>query len=200
MAAQEDHWSRLDAVSRRIGRISECLCYPVGGARDPAPLMALRAEIEEAVVEWRRLLTEGAGKHERAMRRHEEPGSECETADILFADDDPGFGEVLGYTLTAHGYSVCHASGAKDGWARFERGRVRAVLTNQGAFRTPPGVMTGLDLAKRVKRASPSTPVVMLTAHPPEDAASVCDRVLTKGDVSVQQVIDTLQQLGICPV
>ena len=65
--------------------------------------------------------------------------------------------------LERGGYTVATASDAEGAWALFEREtpRVRAVVTD---IRMPGG-WDGLELARRVREAAPTTPVLLVTGH-----------------------------------
>jgi DNA-binding NtrC family response regulator len=65
--------------------------------------------------------------------------------------------------LERGGYNVAAAFDAEEAWALFQREapRVRAVVTDLRM----PGAWDGLELARRVREAAPTTPVLLVTGH-----------------------------------
>ena len=100
---------------------------------------------------------------------------------VLLVDDDAAVREVMSEMLAEEGHRVILATNGAEGLARFRaEAPIDLVLTDLGM----PG-MTGWDVARAVKAADPSVPVVLLTgwgAEPqgrPEDRA-MADFVVAK--------------------
>ena len=110
------------------------------------------------------------------------PGRPALTAlRVLVVDDDPEVRGVVTEMLAEDGHRVIPAANGHEGLARFKADpSIDLVLTDLGM----PG-MTGWELARAVKSADPSLPVVLLTgwgAEPqgrPEDRA-MADFVVAK--------------------
>lgn len=81
-------------------------------------------------------------------------------ANILVVDDDPAIREGLRRILTARQYDVDTASTAEEALLILPEKPFDLVLTDLQM----PG-MDGLTLLDEIKRRSPQTPVVMITAH-----------------------------------
>jgi signal transduction histidine kinase/ActR/RegA family two-component response regulator len=104
-------------------------------------------------------------------------------ANILFIDDEANIRELMQQILRQDGHQVEVADGGKNGVAQFlaarETGRpFDAVMTDLGM----PG-MDGREVAARIKRESPATPIIMLTgwgAFMKEDAQQEVEIVLSK--------------------
>ncbi len=79
---------------------------------------------------------------------------------ILVVDDDKGIRDGLQRILAGHGYEVGMVGTAEDALVVLDNERFDLVLTDLQM----PG-MDGLTLLDEVKRRSPNTPVVMITAH-----------------------------------
>ncbi|NOZ86569.1 MAG: sigma-54-dependent Fis family transcriptional regulator [Deltaproteobacteria bacterium] len=78
---------------------------------------------------------------------------------ILLVDDDESFREVVRYHLEEAGFGVDAAAGGKQGLAAFRHDLHKVVLTDLKM----PG-MDGMQLMKEIKRKSPDTVVVVITA------------------------------------
>ena len=79
---------------------------------------------------------------------------------ILLAEDDAMVAITLSRFLSALGHSVDVAEDAKQALANFERDKHALVITD---FKMPQ--MDGLELAEAVKKRSPTTPVILITAY-----------------------------------
>lgn len=78
---------------------------------------------------------------------------------ILVVDDEPFVTELLSRWLASEGYECERASSGREALETLGRREFALILTDI----MMPG-MSGLELLEEVTRASPSTPVVMLTA------------------------------------
>jgi CheY-like chemotaxis protein len=80
--------------------------------------------------------------------------------------------------LERGGYTVATASDAEGAWALFQREapRVQAVVTD---IRMPGG-WDGLELARRVREASPTTPVLLVSGFEPSGPLDACSGLLPK--------------------
>lgn len=79
---------------------------------------------------------------------------------LLIVDDDSSMRMALYESLTSCGYEVEMAENGADALARFKNGRFAGVVTD---MRMPK--MSGMDVLKGVKRISPETPVILITAY-----------------------------------
>ena len=75
---------------------------------------------------------------------------------LLIVDDEPTIAKYMGLVLGREGFEVLTALDAEEGWELFQRQapQVRAVVTDWAM----PGDWNGLELARRVREASPTTP------------------------------------------
>ena len=119
--------------------------------------------------------------------------------DILVVDDNDMVGDCLCEALSLSGYVVERACHADGGWDAFRQQGARAVITDNVMQGDVLSDLSGLGLAMQIKRTSPKTPVIMLSAIPPQDAARVCDVVLAK-PVGVRSLLEALHGLGGRPV
>ena len=78
---------------------------------------------------------------------------------LLLIEDDPSGREIARYNLSKVGYEVTVAEDGEAGLARFDPARHALVLTDVKM----PGV-SGMDVLRVVKEATPSTPVIVVTA------------------------------------
>jgi CheY-like chemotaxis protein len=98
---------------------------------------------------------------------------------LLIVDDEPSIAKYMGLVLGRDGYHVLTAFNAEDGWELFQREapQVRAVVTDMAM----PGDWNGLELARRVREASPNTPVLLVTGYePPSGPLGPCSGLLPK--------------------
>jgi DNA-binding NtrC family response regulator len=79
---------------------------------------------------------------------------------ILIIDDEPEVRESLEELLGSEGYSLDSASTAEEGMKRLDQGNFDLALVD---VNLPDG--SGLELLKSVKRESPDTGVIMITAY-----------------------------------
>jgi CheY-like chemotaxis protein len=79
---------------------------------------------------------------------------------ILIAEDEPMVADTFRLILTVDGHSVEVAEDGRQALAMFESGKHDLIITD---FRMPN--MDGLELAEEIKKRSPATPVILVTAH-----------------------------------
>lgn len=82
------------------------------------------------------------------------------TKQILIADDDPSMRMALSESLESCGFEVETAENGADALKKFEKGKFEIVVTD---MRMPK--MTGMDVLRGVKKISPRTPVILITAY-----------------------------------
>jgi DNA-binding NtrC family response regulator len=80
-------------------------------------------------------------------------------AHVLLIDDDEGLREVIAFQLEGAGYRVTAEPGGPEGLAAFDRDPPDVVLTDLKM----PG-MDGMAVLEAIRRRSPSTPVLVVTA------------------------------------
>ncbi|HLU25897.1 MAG TPA: response regulator, partial [Longimicrobiales bacterium] len=85
---------------------------------------------------------------------------------ILVVDDESALREVLSLRIADWGYDVHTAADAAEAERLIQERRPDVVLSDV----VLPDV-TGLELLRRLKRHSPSLPVILITAHGTIDAA-----------------------------
>jgi CheY-like chemotaxis protein len=97
---------------------------------------------------------------------------------LLIVDDEPSNATYMGLVLIREGYHVLTAYNAEEGWELFRREvpPVCAVVTDLAM----PGDWSGLELARRVRQASPSTPVLLVTGFEPSGPLDLCSGLLPK--------------------
>ena len=79
---------------------------------------------------------------------------------ILLVDDEPSMRSVLSESLTCCGYEIENAENGTEALRKFQSGGFSAVITDVRMPKT-----TGIDVLKGVKRLSPQTPVIVVTAY-----------------------------------
>lgn len=97
------------------------------------------------------------------------------TKRILAVDDEPFVCEALKMMLMYDGHLVETASSAYDALAKFDPVRFDLVMTDYAM----PG-MKGDQLARCIRDRSPQTPIILLTAFPPEAQPACFTLVITK--------------------
>ena len=85
---------------------------------------------------------------------------------ILIVDDDHSMRMALYESLSACGYEVETAENGADALVKFKGGDFAAVVND---MRMPK--MSGMDVLRGVKRLSPQTPVILITAYGTVDTA-----------------------------
>ncbi len=79
---------------------------------------------------------------------------------ILIADDDSSMRAALSESLESCGYEVVTADNGIDALQKFREGRFEVVITD---MRMPK--MSGMDVLRGIKKTSPETPVILITAY-----------------------------------
>lgn len=79
---------------------------------------------------------------------------------ILIADDDLSMRTALAESLEQCGFEVETAENGADALTKFQKGKFEVVITD---MRMPK--MTGMDVLRGVKKISPQTPVILITAY-----------------------------------
>ncbi len=115
--------------------------------------------------------------------------------EILIVDDNDFVAGALVELLRFKGYLPLRAHNPHEAEALFRVHPPRAVLTDNRMADDIENT-DGLTFARWVKNQSPETPVIMLSALPPDEADGVCDRVLCK-PVSVRDIVAALTDVGV---
>jgi len=84
------------------------------------------------------------------------PGEAPRTTRILWVDDTPRNNSLLAATLEERGAKVDIALSTDEGLAKFKKQAYDVVLSDMGR---PEGEKAGIDLTRKLKALSPSTPV-----------------------------------------
>lgn len=79
---------------------------------------------------------------------------------ILVVDDDTSMRMALCETLESCGYLVEAAANGSEALDKFRAGAFEAVITDMRM----PG-MSGMDVLKSIKKISPESPVILITAY-----------------------------------
>lgn len=79
---------------------------------------------------------------------------------VLVVDDDPVIGKSFDRVLTGKGYAVIRAASGEEALKKLNEGDYDAVFTDVRM----PG-MSGIDLAKSVRKTRPWLPVLIVTAY-----------------------------------
>jgi len=88
----------------------------------------------------------------------------AEKARVLIVDDDVSFSESLSDILDERGYEAIAVNSAEEAFERVKEMPFDVILMD---IKMP--VMDGVDAYKRMKKISPQTPVIMMTAYSVED-------------------------------
>lgn len=84
---------------------------------------------------------------------------------ILVVEDSSDISRLVRHILTQAGYEIVIADNGLDGWESFETAHPDLVLLDVNL----PGI-DGIELCRRIKQASPSTPVIILTVQAETEA------------------------------
>jgi len=84
---------------------------------------------------------------------------------ILVVEDSSDISRLVRHILTQAGYEVIIAENGPDGWDAFETTHPDLVLLDVNL----PGI-DGIELCRRMKRTSPSIPVIILTVQAETEA------------------------------
>jgi DNA-binding NtrC family response regulator len=79
---------------------------------------------------------------------------------LLIVDDDLSMRMALSESLSSCGYEVETAENGADALVKFKNGQFSGVVTD---MRMPK--MTGMDVLRGIKKISPQTPVILITAY-----------------------------------
>ncbi len=98
---------------------------------------------------------------------------------LLCIDDEPGGLEVRKMVLENAGYSVLTAGSGKAGLEIFSSQSIDLVILD---YAMPE--MSGYEVAVEMRRTSPGTPILMLSAYfpVPDEVLHVVDSYATKGE------------------
>lgn len=97
------------------------------------------------------------------------PRDELAGVQVLLVEDNEALGDVTAALLQAHGATVRRAAGAEHALRQLAAGaEVDLVLSDV----VMPGSFDGLALARRLRRARPALPVVLITGYSLEATAS----------------------------
>jgi CheY-like chemotaxis protein len=96
----------------------------------------------------------------------DQPPPEGNGETILVVEDDPDVRQVAVSTLTTLGYTVSEAANGDEALTKLrDGGAVRLVFSDV----TMPGPLTGVDLAREVRRLQPDVGVLLTTGYVGED-------------------------------
>jgi DNA-binding NtrC family response regulator len=79
---------------------------------------------------------------------------------ILIVDDEPSMRMALSESLESCGYDICTSGDGVDALKRFQDDRFKVVITD---MRMPR--MSGMEVLRGIKKISPKTPVIVITAY-----------------------------------
>ncbi len=79
---------------------------------------------------------------------------------ILIVDDEPSTSWALAEGLSDDGFSIDTFGSAEEAWSWLQKGRSDLVISD---LRLPG--MSGLDLARRLRRGRHAQPVIIVTAY-----------------------------------
>ena len=99
----------------------------------------------------------------------------CARKRILLVDDEAEVRSATKMLLEFHGYDVDEADNGVKGLALFQKDGFDLVITD---FRMEK--MNGGELAQKIKKLSPSTPVIMITGYHDEVPSGVVDVLVDK--------------------
>src|SRR5258705_13356391 len=94
---------------------------------------------------------------------------------ILVVDDEPGIRQAIEMLLSFDGHTIVTAASGKKALEKFKPDQFDVVFTDFSM-----AGMKGDELALAIKKISPSTPILLLTAFPPASKPAGIDLVLTK--------------------
>jgi CheY-like chemotaxis protein len=113
-------------------------------------------------------------------------------ATILCVDDEePGL-QVRRMLLESAGYNVVCARSGAEGINAFQAHRIDAVVLDYWM-----SGMNGIAVAKELKRLSPNTPIMILSAYGTllDESLGLADIWLRKGEEEPQYILTKLQEL-----
>jgi PAS domain S-box-containing protein len=123
-------------------------------------------------------------------------------AEVLVVDDEVEVALAMQGMLQERGYAVRTAIGAHEALEAVENRRPNLVLTDV----TMPGTMDGVALARRIRKADPSLPVVLITGNPVVVASSsefpLLNKPITSRDlhVALQRYLSSADDGKVVPL
>jgi CheY-like chemotaxis protein len=93
-------------------------------------------------------------------------------ATVMIVDDDRSFVEALSILLQDHGYHTLNAFSGRQGLALFRGGRVDLAIID---LHMPD--VSGIEVAKAARRASPPIPAIMISADDGPDVQRQCQAI-----------------------
>ena len=97
---------------------------------------------------------------------------------ILFVDDHEVLARLSCEILEMQGYRAVSAYNAEDALSKFEKNDIDVLVTD---FRMEG--MNGLELARKIREKSPSTPVIIVTGYGPIEDNAESFNVLQKDNL-----------------
>jgi DNA-binding NtrC family response regulator len=97
---------------------------------------------------------------------------------ILFVDDHEVLARLSCEILEMQGYRAVSAYNAEDALAKFDKNEIDVLVTD---FRMEG--MNGLELARKIREKSPSTPVIIVTGYGPIEDNAESFNVLQKDNL-----------------
>src|SRR6476646_5966345 len=94
---------------------------------------------------------------------------------ILVVDDEPGIRQAIEMLLSFDGHKIVTAGSGEEALQKFKPELFDVVFTDFSM-----AGMKGDELALAIKKVSPSTPILLLTAFPPASKPPGIDLILTK--------------------
>lgn len=88
---------------------------------------------------------------------------------VLIVDDDQLLREMYGIIIQKLAGEIIFAISGQDGWQKFEQNQPDLVITDLKMEISDDG----LELAKKIKKISPNTPVIMITGIASERAEEI---------------------------
>lgn len=114
-----------------------------------------------------------------------------ELVPILLVEDEILIRLASSDWLRDAGYAVIEASGPAEAMEILATGELLAMLATDI---TMPGPLDGLDLAAHFRAVRPGLPVLLLSAHVPDDPFAHADAALSK-PFGPSQLLATVEQL-----
>lgn len=96
---------------------------------------------------------------------------------VLLVEDDPIVGAVMAAAVEELGYHVTRAASGEEALAMLSDGEPVDLLFTDVVM---PGAMSGLDLAREVRRTRPTLPVLVTTGYSEEVASGAGFHILPK--------------------
>lgn len=97
---------------------------------------------------------------------------------ILFVDDHEVLARLSCEILEMQGYRAVSAYNAEDALSKFDKNEIDVLVTD---FRMEG--MNGLELARKIREKSPSTPVIIVTGYGPIEDNAEAFNVLQKDNL-----------------